>query len=104
MLDGVSFTDPVPILEDLDGIPVYNLSATPYPWNLFGTMDAALAQVRPDEFTGSQMLFGFHSDAMVGGNPLIQFGAYLLTGFGGPAQCRGFADPRRGLDRRPLRR
>ena len=33
--------------EELDGIPVYNLSATPYPWNLFGTMDAALAQVRP---------------------------------------------------------
>ena len=91
MLDGVSFTDPVPILDKLDGIPVYNLSATPYPWNLFGTMDAALAQVRPghDEFTGAQMLFGFHSDAMVGGNPLIQFGAYLLTGFGGPANVAG---------------
>lgn len=85
MLDGVSFTDPVPILEDLDGIPVYNLSATPYPWNLFGTMDAALAQVRPDDFTGAQMFFGFHSDAMVGGNPLIQLGAYLITGYGGPA-------------------
>ena len=70
---------------------MYNLSATPYPWNLFGTMDAALAQVRPghDEFTGAQMLFGFHSDAMVGGNPLIQFGAYLLTGFGGPANVAG---------------
>jgi hypothetical protein len=89
MLDGVSFTDPVPILDDLDGIPVYNLSATPYPWNLFGTMDAALAQVRPNDFTGAQMLFGFHSDAMVGGNPLIQFGAYLLTGYGGPANVAG---------------
>jgi hypothetical protein len=89
MLDGVSFTDPVPILKDLDGIPVYNLSATPYPWNLFGTMDAALAQVRPTDFTGAQMLFGFHSDAMVGGNPLIQFGAYLLTGYGGPANVAG---------------
>ncbi|HKV19701.1 MAG TPA: hypothetical protein VJR50_11755, partial [Mycobacterium sp.] len=91
MLDGVSFTDPVAILEDpaLDGVPIYNLSATPYPWNLFGTMDAALAQVRPGEFTGAQMLFGFHSDAMVGGNPLIQLGAYLLTGYGGPANVAG---------------
>jgi hypothetical protein len=89
MLDGVSFTDPVPILEDLDGIPVYNLSATPYFWNLFGSMDAALAQVRPTEFHGMQMLGGLHSDAMIGGNPLIQFGAYLITGFGGPANVAG---------------
>jgi hypothetical protein len=26
---------------------------------------------------------------MVGGNPLIQFGAYLLTGFGGPGNVAG---------------
>jgi acetyl esterase/lipase len=89
MLDGVSFTDPVPILKDLEGIPVYNLSATPYPWNLFGTMDAALAQVRPDDFTGAQLLFGLHSDAMIGGNPLVQFGAYLLTGFSLPGNAAG---------------
>jgi hypothetical protein len=89
MLDGVSFTDPVPILEDLEGVPVYNLSATPYPWNLFGTMDAALAQVRPDDFTGAQLLFGLHSDAMIGGNPLVQFGAYLLTGFSLPSNAAG---------------
>ncbi len=91
MLDGVSFTDPAVHIADpaLDGVPIYNLSATPYPWNLFGTMDAALAQVRPNDFTGAQMLFGFHSDAMVGGNPLIQLGAYLLTGYGGPANVEG---------------
>ncbi|MDX1884657.1 alpha/beta hydrolase [Mycolicibacterium sp. 120270] len=89
MLDGVSFTDPVPILEDLEGIPVYNLSATPYVWNLFGSMDAALAQVRPTEFHGMQMLGGLHSDAMIGGNPLVQIGAYLLTGYGGPANVAG---------------
>ena len=79
---------------------------TPYPWNLFGTMDAALAQVRPGPTSshGAQMLFGFHSDAMVGGNPLIQFGAYLLTGLRRACQCRGFSDPRRGLDQRPVRR
>lgn len=89
MLDGVSFTDPVPILEDLEGIPVYNLSATPYFWNLFGTMDAALAEVRGDEFHGVQQLGGLHSDAMIGGNPLIQLGAYLITGYGGPANVAG---------------
>ena len=93
MLDGVAFTDPVPILDELNEtapqLPIYNLSSTPYPWNLFGTMDAALAQVRPNDFTGTQMFFGFHSDAMVGGNPLIQLGAYLITGYGGPANVAG---------------
>lgn len=89
MLDGVSFVDPVPILEELEGVPVYNLSATPYFWNLFGAMDAALAQVRGDDFHGVQLLGGLHSDAMIGGNPLIQFGAYLLTGFSLPGNVEG---------------
>ncbi|WP_123026986.1 lipase family protein [Mycolicibacterium stellerae] len=90
MLDGVSFTDPVPILEDIpDDIPVYNLSSTPNPWNLFGTMDYALAKTRGGQPTGAQLLGSWHSDAMVGGNPLVQFGAYLLTGYGGPANVAG---------------
>jgi hypothetical protein len=90
MLDGVSFTDPAPILRDIDdSVPVYNLSATPYMWNLFGAMDAALAQERPDQFHGAQLLGGLHSDAMIGGNPLIQFGAYLLTGFSLPRNAEG---------------
>ncbi|GFG52202.1 alpha/beta hydrolase [Mycolicibacterium agri] len=85
MLDGVSFTDPRPILEDLDGIPVYNLSATPYFWNLFGSMDHALAGLDDGDFHGVQLRGGLHSDAMIGGNPLVAFGAYLLTGFSQPA-------------------
>ena len=90
MLDGVAFTDPVPILEDVpDDIPVYNLSGTPYFWDLFGSMDHALAEVRGDDFHGAQLLGGLHSDAMIGGNPLVQFGAYLLTGYGGPANVDG---------------
>ena len=89
-LDGVSFTDPVPILRAIpEDIPVYNLSATPYFWNLFGAMDAALATVRGDDFHGAQLLGGLHSDSMVGGNPLIQFGAYLLTGFSLPSNVEG---------------
>jgi hypothetical protein len=90
MLDGVSFTDPVPILEGIPpDIPVYNLSATPYFWNLFGTMDNALAQVHGDQFHGAQLLGGLHSDSMIGGNPLIQFGAYLVTGFSMPSNVAG---------------
>ena len=58
-------------------------------WNLFGTMDAALAQVRGDDFHGAQLLFGLHSDAMIGGNALVQFGAYLLTGFSLPSNAAG---------------
>ena len=85
MLDGVAFTDPAPALREiLETIPVYNLSATPYFWNLFGGMDAALAEVRPDVFHGAQLVGGLHSDSMLGGNPLVQFGAYLLTGFSLP--------------------
>ena len=34
------------------------------------------------------MLVGWHSDAMVGGNPLIQL-APTLTGYGGPANVAG---------------
>ena len=90
MLDGVSFTDPVPILEGIPpDIPVYNLSATPYFWNLFGAMDAALAEVRGDDFHGARLLGGLHSDSMIGGNPLVQFGAYLLTGFSLPSNVEG---------------
>ncbi len=90
MLDGVSVTDPVPILQAIPAdVPVYNLSSTPYVWNLFGTMDAALAQVRPNQFHGAQLLGGLHSDSMIGGNPLIQFGAYLLTGFSLPSNASG---------------
>ncbi len=118
MLDGVSFTDPVPILEDIpDGIPVYNLSATPYFWNLFGTMDHALAQVRGDEFHGAQLLFGLHSDAMIGGNPLVQFGPTCSPASRCPAMSRArrswpqagsttCSTPRRtrGSTARPVRR
>ena len=68
---------------------MYNLSATPYLWNLFGTMDAALTTVRGDDFHGAQLLGGLHSDSMIGGNPLVQFGAYLLTGFSLPSNVEG---------------
>jgi pimeloyl-ACP methyl ester carboxylesterase len=90
MLDGVSFTDPAEHIALIpDDIPVYNLSSTPNPWNLFGTMDAALARERPTQFHGAQMFLGWHSDAMVGGNPLIQLAAYAITGYGGPANVEG---------------
>ncbi|MGZ6801088.1 MAG: hypothetical protein ACXVGR_14885 [Mycobacteriaceae bacterium] len=69
--------------------PSYNLSSTPYLWNLFGTMDHALTQVRGDTFHGAQLLGGLHSDSMIGGNPLVQFGAYLLTGFSKPSNVAG---------------
>lgn len=90
MLDGVSSTDPVPILEGIPAdIPVYNLSSQPYMWNLFGAMDNALTQVRGDTFHGVQLVGGLHSDSMIGGNVLVQFGAYLLTGFSKPSNVAG---------------
>lgn len=49
----------------------------------------ALAQVRGDQFHGAQLLGGLHSDSMIGGNLLVQFGAYLLTGFSLPSNAAG---------------
>ena len=96
MLDGVGFNDEVSRgLDKLDtlpadeAIPLYNLSATPYFWNLFGSSDAILEEKRPNMFTGVQLLGGLHSDSMIGGNPLVQSGAYLLTGYGGPQNVEG---------------
>ena len=96
MLDGVGFSGEVGRgLDKLDTlpaekyIPLYNLSAVPYVWNLFGSSDAILKEKRGGQFTGAQLVAGLHSDAMVGGNPLIQFGAYLLTGFSQPRNVEG---------------
>ena len=78
--------------------------STPNPWNLFGTMDAALAQERPTEFHGAQMLFGWHSDAMVGGNPLIAPGRVRHHRLRRACERRGLSGAGRELDQRHVRR
>jgi hypothetical protein len=81
MLDGVgldgsmaSSLDEVP-----DGIPIYQLGAPRYFWNLSGVGSDALLEAR-DGFVGVTLVGGSHVDAMRGGNPLIQFSQQLVSG------------------------
>jgi hypothetical protein len=65
-------------------VPVYNLAAQPSSWNLFGSTGDRLAEARPGMFTGVMLDGGKHSDAMQTTSPLVQFAAYLATGFSSP--------------------
>src|SRR5215217_1624286 len=82
LLDGVVMGDASAVIDKLpDDLPVYQIASPPYAWNMFGATSDALAQARPGEFNGVELVGGSHIDAMQGGNPLIQFGAYLVAGF-----------------------
>jgi pimeloyl-ACP methyl ester carboxylesterase len=85
LLDGVAMSDAVATIDKLpDGLPVYQIASPPYAWNMYGATSDALVRARPGIFNGVQLVGGSHIDAMQGGNPLIQFGAYLLAGFSQP--------------------
>jgi hypothetical protein len=95
-LVGVITLDGVPIgttvadaLEKLDYyelhgghyIPIREIGA---PWNLFNSIsniNQSLNEGRPGRYNGVILDGGVHMDSMHGGNPLIQFGAYLIAGF-----------------------
>lgn len=83
MYDGVPAGNEIPdTLSRLPAdIPVYNLAAKPYSWNRDGLASSQLVAARPGEFVGVEVVGGLHSDSVQGGNPLIQFGVYLFTGF-----------------------
>ena len=83
MLDGVGFGSVLPdaLAKLPDDVPIYNLAGRSYFWNLSGSSNKALADARPGEFVGVRLIHGLHSDTMLGGNPLVQFSLYLVTGF-----------------------
>ncbi|MGZ5396208.1 MAG: alpha/beta hydrolase family protein [Mycobacterium sp.] len=69
---------------DLD-IPIYQLAAPKYMWNMFGSGTDALLQARPTaDFYGVTLVGGSHVDTMRGGNFLIQFAQQLVSGFSKP--------------------
>lgn len=87
LLDGVGMNGKM--AEDLsmvpDGIPVYQLAAPEYVWNMFGSGTDALIEARPDApFYGVTLAGGSHVDTMRGGNFLIQFSQQLVAGFSKP--------------------
>lgn len=88
LLDGVGMSGGK-MAEDLsmvpDDIPVYQLAAPRYVWNMFGSGTDALVQARPDApFYGVTLVNGSHVDTMRGGNFLIQFSQQLVSGFSRP--------------------
>ncbi|WP_102141861.1 hypothetical protein [Mycobacterium hubeiense] len=62
-------------------IPVREIGAPPNNFNSGSTVNEDLAAARPDRFNGVVLVDGTHMDGMQGGNPLIQFAAYLVAGF-----------------------
>ena len=65
-------------------IPVLMIASPPYFWNEFGGAAVDMVKARPGQFVGVQLVGGRHIDSMQGGNPLIQFSAYLAAGFSQP--------------------
>ena len=62
-------------------IPVREIGAPKNAWNAPSTVNEALTAARPDQFNGVILSGGVHMDSMQGGNPVIQFFAFLLAGF-----------------------
>jgi hypothetical protein len=90
LLDGVPTGDQLPgalvklaAYEELTGhyVPVREIGAPWNVWNSLSNANQALTAARPDNFNGVVLAGGVHMDSMQGGNPLIQFAAYLAAGF-----------------------
>lgn len=62
-------------------IPVREIGAPANLFNSISTVNAALSTARPGQFNGVVLSGGVHMDSMQGGNPVIQFAAFLVAGF-----------------------
>lgn len=69
-------------------MPVYELGAPANAFNSTSTVNGDLATARPGKFNGVVVDGGVHMDSMLGGNPLIQFAAYLVAGIPQPQNPR----------------
>lgn len=87
MLDGVepkgshAVTDALTKLTGDHYRPIYLISSQRYMWNRHGDMADKLMAARPDTFNGVALTDGTHIDYMEGGNALLQFAEYLISGF-----------------------
>jgi hypothetical protein len=90
LLDGTPVGDQLPSTlraladyEELTSryIPIRDIGAPPNVFNQAGNAKESLTAARPDHFDGVVLTGGVHSDAMQGGNSLVQFALYLLAGF-----------------------
>jgi len=87
MLDGVAVDSalvPTAVAEVPKSLPILLISSPPYWLNRDGLMATQLVAARPGQFDGVELVGGSHIDAMQGGNPLVQRGAYVVGGFSEP--------------------
>lgn len=87
MFDGVPGTGVlfgvVPKLN-AQGIPIYQIAAQNQIWNLWGGGTNELDAANPGRFNGVVIYHGSHVDSMLGGNPVVDFFAQLVTKFSPP--------------------
>ncbi len=87
MLDGVEpagshlVGDALAKLTGDNDVPIYLVSSQRYMWNRHGDMADKLMAARPGAFNGVALTDGAHIDYMEGGNFLLQFSEYLVSGF-----------------------
>lgn len=65
-------------------IPIREIGAEPNLYNSLSNVKEVLTASRPDRYNGVVLTGGVHMDSMRGGNPLIQFSAYIAAGFPQP--------------------
>ena len=66
------------------GIPIYQIAAQNQIWNIWGLGTNELAASNPGGFNGVVIYHGSHVDSMLGGNPIVDFFAQLVTQFSPP--------------------
>ena len=86
---GTTMVDALRKLDDYEAltdhyIPIREIGAPSNLFNSTSNVKEALSTARPDRFNGVVLTDGVHMDSMRGGNPLIQFAAYLVAGFPQP--------------------
>ncbi|MGE2733462.1 lipocalin family protein [Mycolicibacterium vaccae] len=87
MFDGVAWrgrlTAALQSLED-PFVPIYQVASPSSPWNDNSGTTNELVAARPGQFVGVTLARGSHADALIGGNPLLDLFAQLVSGFSPP--------------------
>jgi hypothetical protein len=82
-LDSSAFAASLANLQALH-VPDYVVAAPPQLFNAFGATTNELVSLDPGQFVGVELVNGSHVDSMLGGNPVIDFTAQLVTRFSPP--------------------
>jgi PE family/Lipase (class 3) len=81
--DSSAFAGAIANLQALN-IPDYVVAAPPQAWNAFGATTNELVSLYPGQFVGVELVDGSHVDSLLGGKPVIDFVAQLVTQFSPP--------------------